>query len=209
MRSLYSSLEDATELKFAPFCSFRDTLSYGVLFPPPPGWAEMEQVYCCLEDHLFASVYEHVFHPNGDTDTLRDQSVPPLLSHDSHMTVTWCLTELCVCVSYRIFVEHLSKLSDTITASDKSIQIPFVSRCMHTLLSGAVPQLVQWELCCLWLHVAVATAYYGCNTCRLVQKKQHSVVVTCPRAIMHTVPVYIRHSRFELPASSCLSYLLQ
>ena len=36
-------------------------------------WTDMEQVVNCLEDHLFAHVYDHVFHPNGDSDMMRDQ----------------------------------------------------------------------------------------------------------------------------------------
>jgi len=30
-------------------------------------------VVSCLEDHLFAHLYNHVFHPNGDSDVMRDQ----------------------------------------------------------------------------------------------------------------------------------------
>ena len=36
-------------------------------------WSDMEEVMCCLDNHLYAYVYEHVFHPNGDSDTMRDQ----------------------------------------------------------------------------------------------------------------------------------------
>jgi len=36
-------------------------------------WLDMDSVISCLDNHLFALVYELVFHPNGDSDTLRDQ----------------------------------------------------------------------------------------------------------------------------------------
>ena len=43
------------------------------ILSPHTAWTDMEQVVNCLEDHLFAHVYDHVFHPNGDSDMMRDQ----------------------------------------------------------------------------------------------------------------------------------------
>ena len=38
-------------------------------------WAggDFGQVYQMCDDHLFASLYQYIFHPNGDTDKQRDE----------------------------------------------------------------------------------------------------------------------------------------
>lgn len=36
-------------------------------------WANIDQVLGCLETHVFSQVYSCVFHPNGESDVMRDQ----------------------------------------------------------------------------------------------------------------------------------------
>ena len=36
-------------------------------------WSDVDGVLMNLEDHLFAQVYDLTFHPNRDTDMMRDQ----------------------------------------------------------------------------------------------------------------------------------------
>lgn len=38
-------------------------------------WSDTDGIFMNLEDQLFAQVYELTFHPNRDTDTMRDQWV--------------------------------------------------------------------------------------------------------------------------------------
>lgn len=61
-------------------------------------WQDRDAVFSCLSDYLFTTIHPHIFYPNGATSKEVD----------------------------KIFSDHLATLSNTITMTHQSLQIPFV-----------------------------------------------------------------------------------